>query len=78
MHHGYTRHVRDYEIVVHMTADPRTGVEPGQVRYFLRYCVEARWRTTVQPDTWRASLDDRLIDHERGVDVNRGAEGPVR
>lgn len=70
VHHGYTSYMRDYEVIVHMTADPRTGIEPAHMRYLFRYCVEARCQTTVQPDTWRSSLDDRLIDYETGVDLD--------
>ncbi|MEU6848361.1 hypothetical protein ABZ901_00200 [Actinacidiphila alni] len=70
VHHGYTSYMRDYEVIVHMTADPRTGIEPAYVRYLFKYCVEARCQTTVQPETWRSSLDERLIDHEKGVDLD--------
>ncbi|MFJ5608275.1 hypothetical protein ACIQCJ_02620 [Streptomyces sp. NPDC093221] len=70
VHHGYTSYMRDYEVIVHMTADPRTGIEPAYVRYLFKYCVEARCQTTVQPETWRSSLDERLIDYETGVDLD--------
>lgn len=70
VHHGYTSYMRDYEVIVYATADPRTGIEPTHMRYLFRYCVEARCETTVRPDTWRISLDERLIDHETGVDLD--------
>ncbi|HEV7627420.1 MAG TPA: hypothetical protein VGO89_13065 [Streptomyces sp.] len=70
VHHGYTDYMRDYEVIVHMTADPRTGIVPSYQRYLFRHCVEARCRTTVPPETWRVSLDDRLIDHETGIDLD--------
>lgn len=69
VHHGYTGHMRDYEVIVHMTADPRTDVEPAYLRYLFRYCVEARCESSVPPETWRDSLDDRLIDHESAADL---------
>ncbi|MGN9758056.1 YxiG-like protein [Streptomyces sp. SD31] len=62
VHHGHTAYMRDYEVVIHATADPRTGVEPAYLRYLFRYCVEARCETSVPAQTWRVSLDDRLID----------------
>lgn len=62
--------MRDYEVIVHATADPRTEIAPAYLRYLFRYCVEARCRTTVTPPTWRESLDDRLIDHKTGVDLD--------
>lgn len=69
VHHGYTGYMRDYEVIVYMTADPRTDVEPAHLRYLFRYCVEARCESSVPPETWRDSLDDRLIDHESAVDL---------
>ncbi|GAA2198710.1 hypothetical protein [Streptomyces bangladeshensis] len=73
VHHGYTTYMRDYEVIVHMTADPRTGVPPAHLRYLFRHCVRARCETTVLPDTWRVSLDDRLLD----LDTADGLDGYV-
>ncbi|MEV6838537.1 hypothetical protein AB0N17_29180 [Streptomyces sp. NPDC051133] len=70
VHHGYTTYMRDYEMFVYMTADPRTGVPPAYVRYLFRHCVRAHCETTVAPDTWRVSLDDRLLDHETANDLD--------
>ncbi|MFE0464164.1 hypothetical protein ACFW1A_33415 [Kitasatospora sp. NPDC058965] len=70
VHHGYTDYMRDYEVIVYATADPRTGIAPSHLRYLFRYCVAARCETSVRPETWRESLDDRLIDHETGVDLD--------
>ncbi|MFE9559895.1 hypothetical protein ACFYM0_02120 [Streptomyces sp. NPDC006487] len=33
VHHGYTDYMRDYEVIVHMTAAPRTGIAPSHLRY---------------------------------------------
>ncbi|SNX65456.1 hypothetical protein SAMN06272735_7295 [Streptomyces sp. TLI_55] len=63
VHHGFTDYMRDYEVVVHVTADPRTGVLPAHLRYLFRYCVAARCETSLEPWLWQKSLDDRLIDH---------------
>ncbi|MEU6075990.1 hypothetical protein [Micromonospora sp. NPDC047074] len=70
VYHGFTDYMRDYEVIVYATADPRTGITPAYLRYLFRYCVEASCKTTVAPPTWRESLDDRLIDHETGVDLD--------
>ncbi|WP_030621398.1 hypothetical protein [Streptomyces fulvoviolaceus] len=70
VHHGFTNYMRDYEVFVYATADPCTGVEPAYLRHLFRYCVEARCETSVSAETWRRSLDDRLIDHETGVDLD--------
>jgi hypothetical protein len=70
VHHGYTSYMRDYEVIVYATSAPSTGIEPTHLRYLFRYCVEARCETTVRPDVWRISLDERLIDHEKGVDLD--------
>ncbi|MEV0344697.1 hypothetical protein AB0H88_02945 [Nonomuraea sp. NPDC050680] len=70
VHHGYTNYMRDYEVIVYVTADPRTGVEPAYLRYLFRYCVEARCESSLAPEIWRVSLDDRLIDYQTGVDLD--------
>ncbi|MQY34681.1 hypothetical protein SRB17_26510 [Streptomyces sp. RB17] len=70
VHHGYTNYMRDYEVVVYMTAAPSTGIQPSYLQYLFRYCVEARCETSVPTETWQRSLDDRLIDHETGVDLD--------
>lgn len=70
LHHGYTDYMRDYEVIVHATADPRTGVASAHRRYLFRYCVEARCETSVRADVWRVSLDDGLIDHETGAGLD--------
>ncbi|WP_443689897.1 YxiG-like protein [Nonomuraea aurantiaca] len=46
-------YLRDYEVIVYTTADPRTGIEPAYLRYLFRYCVEARCESSVPPETWR-------------------------
>lgn len=68
--HTYAYWMRDYEMVVHCTADPRTGIQPTNLRYTFRYCTEAKVESTVRPDVWRRSLDDRLIDYSTGVDLD--------
>ncbi|MFF2426847.1 YxiG-like protein [Streptomyces mirabilis] len=69
VHHGYTSYMRDYEVIVYATADPRTGITPSHLRFLFRFCVEVRCETSVPAETWRVYLDDRLIDHGTGVDL---------
>ncbi|MFI6744291.1 hypothetical protein ACIBI9_66520 [Nonomuraea sp. NPDC050451] len=45
--------------------DPPTT--PG---YLFRHCVQAHCATTVPADTWRGSLDDRLITYETGAGLD--------
>ncbi|MER7735226.1 hypothetical protein ABTX80_30455 [Streptomyces erythrochromogenes] len=61
VHHGYTTYMRDYEVVIYVWDAPQG---PIHLRYLFRYCVEARCETFLAADTWRASLDDRLLDRE--------------
>lgn len=60
--HGYVDYMRDYEVLVYGTSDPVTGIPPAEHRFLFRHCVEARVVTTVSPETWAVSLDDRLTD----------------
>lgn len=62
VHHGYTNYMRDYEVIVHVWNGPQ--IPPTYLRYLFRYCVEARCETFLSMDTWRDSLDDRLLDPE--------------
>lgn len=68
--HGFTDYMRDYELITYATAAPRTGIQPSFDRYLFRFCVRADVTTTLTPETWRASLDERLIDHETGKDLD--------
>ncbi|MER7362643.1 YxiG-like protein [Nonomuraea wenchangensis] len=70
LHHGFVDYMRDYQLVIHATADPRTGIAPTTLRYLFRHCVQAHCTTTVPPGTWRDSLDDRLITYETGVNLD--------
>ena len=68
--HSFTAYMRDYEILVYATADPRTGIQPEHVRLLFRHCVRVTTTTALEPGTWSVSLDERLIDHGTGVDLD--------
>jgi hypothetical protein len=70
VYHAFTDYMRDYEMIVHCTADPRTGIAPTYQRYLFRICVQATTTTTLTPAIWARSLDERLIDYETGVDLD--------
>jgi hypothetical protein len=62
--HGYAKHMRDYDVFIYATADPRTGIEPEHLRYRFTHCVRATVTTAVRRDVWKRSLDERLLDYE--------------
>ncbi len=64
--HGFA----DYEIFIYLTADPRTGVAPQHLRYRFTHCVRATITSALPPDTWKRSLDERLVDYEKGRDLD--------
>lgn len=68
--HGFTDYMRDYEVITYATADPRTGISPSFDRFLFRFCVQANVTTTLAPQIWLESLDERLIDHETGKDLD--------
>lgn len=70
LRHGFVDYMRDYELIIHTTADPATRIEPTQLRYLFRYCVQANCTTTVPAKIWRDSLDDRLINYDTGIDLD--------
>jgi len=68
--HGFADFMRDYDVVICATADPRTGIQPDHLLYRFRHCVRATVTTAVRPDVWPNSLDDRLTDYEQGVEMD--------
>ena len=68
--HGFTDYMRDYELITYSVAAPETGIAPSFDRYLFRYCVEATITSTLTPRIWADSLDERLIDHETGKDLD--------
>lgn len=67
LYHAYKRYMRDYELIVEVHVGPAAQ---GTYSYLFRYCVEAEIRTSLSHDTYRRSLDDRLIDYETGKDLD--------
>jgi hypothetical protein len=68
--HGFADYMRDYDIFIYATADPRTGIPPEHLRYRFKYCVRATATSALAPQVWRQSLDERLVDYEQGSDLD--------
>ncbi|MFE0851477.1 hypothetical protein ACFW5P_35225 [Streptomyces rochei] len=68
VHHGYTTYMRDYEVVINVWDGPQNP--STYLRYLFRYCVEARCETFLSTETWRTSLDARLLDSETAIDLD--------
>lgn len=64
--HGFADYVRDYEVFIYTAADLRTGIRPEQLRYRFTHCVRATVTSALSTETWKRSLDERLIDYEQG------------
>jgi hypothetical protein len=67
--HGFADYMRDYDVFVSATADPRTGIKPRTLLYRFKHCVQALV-TTRLGTTWKRSLDERLVDYEQGRDLD--------
>jgi hypothetical protein len=59
--HGYTDYMRDYELFVYETVDPRSGRVPRHCRFLFQICPEVEVRSRVSPETWAHSLGDDLV-----------------
>ena len=68
--HGFADYMRDYEVFVYATADPRTGIRPEHLRYRFTHCIRATVTSALSAETWKRSLDERLVDHDRGRDLD--------
>ncbi|SRR5216683_3527426 len=63
--HSYADYMRDYEVFIYATADPRTGIRPEHLRYRFKHCVRATVTSALSPDVWKRSLDERLATTSR-------------
>lgn len=70
VYHGFADYMRDYDIFIYATADPRTGIKPEYLRYRFKYCVRATATTALPVEVWARSLDDRLTNYETGGDMD--------
>jgi hypothetical protein len=68
--HGFADYMRDYEVFIYATANPRTGIRPEHLRYRFKHCVRATVTTALSPEVWKRSLDERLVDYEHGHDLD--------
>ncbi len=62
--------MRDYDVFVYATADPRTGVAPEYLRYRFIYCVRAVITSALSPEIWKRSLDPQLVDYDQGRNLD--------
>jgi hypothetical protein len=68
--HGFTDYMRNYDLYIYATADPRTGIRPQHLRYRFTHCVRAAITSAVPPQVWRESLDERLVGRDRSDEVD--------
>lgn len=69
--HGFAAHMRDYDLYLYATADPRTGIPPDHLRYRFVDCVRASVASSIARDVWAGSLDDTLTDHAAWLAAGR-------
>lgn len=67
--------MRDYDVFIHVTADPRTGIKPEYLRYRFTHCVRATVKTAISSEVWARSLDERLLDYDAAIES--GVDGYV-
>ena len=72
IHHGFTKYMRDYEMVVFQSVGPGALVRERYVRLVFQNCVDTSVRTRIRPDVWVRSLDDGLIDEHRATPDSTG------
>ena len=72
--HGYTDYMRDYDLIIYESVDPRSGLHPRHRRFRFRYCTETYVTSRVRPDVWPRSMSDELLRLEQ---VTRGSLGFV-
>jgi hypothetical protein len=68
--HGFADYMRDYDVFIYVSADPRTGIAPQHFRYRFKHCVQATATTALTPEIWKLSLDERLVDYDQGSELD--------
>src|SRR6266702_8489564 len=63
--HGFADYMRDYEVFIYATADPRTGITPEHLRYRFTHCVRATVTSALSPEIWTRAIDERLGDYKQ-------------
>ncbi|QNG37719.1 hypothetical protein F1C76_15050 [Geodermatophilaceae bacterium NBWT11] len=61
LYHAFTPYMRDYELVITASSDPRLGRPIEYISYLFVNCVFAKIDSTVSPAIWGRSLDDELV-----------------
>lgn len=74
VYHGFTCYMRDYELIVYRSTDPRSGIAPRHLRFLFRICPEVSVRSEVQPEVWSQSIDDALLSQHH---VTMQSEGYI-
>jgi hypothetical protein len=71
LHHAYTPSMRDYELVITASSDPRLGRPVEHYSYLVVTCVAATVESVLPPALWARSLDEELLhpDPERVYDA---------
>lgn len=59
--HAFTREMRDYELVVYESPDPRSGFKPRHRRFAFEMCTEVAARSRVLPRVWARSTSEELL-----------------
>lgn len=78
VHHGFTSYMRDYELIVFQSPDPRSGSTPRYLRFLFRHCPEASTRSAVPPAVWSGSMDDGLLQQQHVTMQSAGYVWGVR
>jgi hypothetical protein len=62
MFHGFANYMRDYELFVYQSVDPRSGLAARHLHFVFRFCPEADVRSTLDSGIWARSTDGQLLE----------------
>ena len=75
--HGFADHLRDYDVYIDIDT-PGSTPPMSHLRYRFTHCVRATATSAVAPETWRRSLDERLLDFDQSRELEDGYVWGVR
>jgi hypothetical protein len=68
VHFGYVDYLRDFQMYFYFPSPDREKFPPSGQKFRFINCVAADIRTSLSPDIWRASVDDRFIGEPEKVE----------
>ncbi len=72
IYQGHVDYLRDYEMYFYRASHDYNKIPHQVLRYLFKYCVDVSVTTSLSPQTWKTSLDDKYLGDPALVDPIEG------